>query len=101
MSYAALEAKGVFLPLVAVHLEFQGGARYDDLLEISSTLEPAARAKLRFQVQIRHAESGKPVVRAHTVHAFMGRQGGPICPPAWFMEMMKPTSDRMNAQAGT
>ena len=32
MSYAVLEEKGVFLPLVEAHLEFQGGARYDDLL---------------------------------------------------------------------
>ena len=35
MSYAALEEKGVFLPLVEAHLEFQGGARYDDLLRCS------------------------------------------------------------------
>ena len=39
MSYAALEEKGVFLPLVEAHLEFQGGARYDDLLSITSTAE--------------------------------------------------------------
>jgi YbgC/YbaW family acyl-CoA thioester hydrolase len=36
MSYAALEAKGAFLPLVEAHLEFQGGARYDDLLDVAS-----------------------------------------------------------------
>ena len=39
MSYAVLEARGAFLPLVEAHLEFQGGARYDDLLEIASTVE--------------------------------------------------------------
>ena len=55
MSYAALEARGVFLPLVEAHLEFQGGARYDDLLEIASTVEVSGRAKLRFEVQIKHA----------------------------------------------
>ena len=38
LSYAELEAKGVFLPLVEAHLEFQGGARYDDLLEIATTV---------------------------------------------------------------
>jgi len=64
MSYAALEARGVFLPLVEAHLEFQGGARYDDLLEIASTVEASGRAKLRFEVQIKHAGSGKPVVAA-------------------------------------
>src|SRR5208282_2241377 len=54
MSYAALEARGVFLPLVEAHLEFQGGARYDDLLEIASIVEVSGRAKLRFEVQVSH-----------------------------------------------
>src|ERR1051326_5904205 len=56
LSYAAVEAKGVFLPVVEAHLEFQGGARFDDLLNIASTVEFSGRARLRFQVQIPHAE---------------------------------------------
>ena len=66
MSYATLEGRGAFLPLVEAHLEFQGRARYDDLLEITSTVEVSGRAKLRFEVQILHAESRKPVVRGYT-----------------------------------
>src|SRR5512142_861311 len=54
MTYAELEAKGVFLPLVEAHLEFQSGARYDDLLEVASTVETFGRARLRFEVQINH-----------------------------------------------
>ena len=88
MSYVALEARGAFLPLVEAHLEFLGPARYDDLLEIASTVEVSGRAKLRFEVQIHHAESRKPVVRGYTVHAFMDRQGKPIRPPAWFIEVI-------------
>lgn len=88
MSYAALEARGVFLPLVEAHLEFLGGARYDDLLNISSTVGPSGRAKLRFEVQIHQGDSGKAVVRGYTVHAFTDRQGKPTRPPAWFIEMM-------------
>jgi acyl-CoA thioester hydrolase len=88
MSYAALEARGVFLPLVEAHLEFLGGARYDDLLEIASTVTVSGRAKLRFEVQILNAESRKPIVRGYTVHAFTDRQGKPVRPPAWFVEML-------------
>ena len=88
MSYAELEARGVFLPLVEAHLEFQGGARYDDLLEIASTVEVSGRARLRFEVLIHHAQSRKPVVRGHTVHAFTDTQGKPIRPPGWFLEVM-------------
>jgi acyl-CoA thioester hydrolase len=88
MSYAALEARGVFLPLVEAHLEFQGGARYDDLLEITSAVDISGRAKLRFDVQIHQTENRKPVVRGYTVHAFTDRQGKPIRPPAWFVELL-------------
>ena len=93
MSYAALEARGVFLPLVEAHLEFLGGARYDDLLEIASTVDLSGRAKLRFEVQIHNAESRKPVVRGYTVHAFTDRQGKPIRPPPWFLEMLAGAAD--------
>jgi len=89
MSYAELEARGVFLPLVEAHLEFLGGARYDDLLELASTVEVSGRARLRFEVLINQSESRKPVVRGYTAHAFTNRQGKPIRPPDWFVEMLE------------
>ena len=88
MSYAVLEEKGVFLPLVEAHVEFPGGARYDDLLDVATTVEFSGRAKLRFEVQITKNGNGKPVVRGYTVHAFMDAQGKPIRPPEWFVELL-------------
>ena len=93
MSYAALEKEGVFLPLVEAHLEFQGGARYDDLLRITSTAELHGRAKLRFDVEIAHSGTGRPVVRGYTVHAFTDGRGKPIRPPEWFLEMLQKAKD--------
>ena len=89
MSYAALEARGVFLPLVEARLEFQGRARYDDLLSVASSVEFSGRAKLRFDVQITQSEGGRPVVRGHTIHAFMDPAGKPIRPPTWFVELLE------------
>ena len=89
MSYAALEVDGAFLPLVEAHLEFQGGARYDDLLEIASTVDFLGRARLRFDVQIRQSESSRPVVSGYTVHAFTARNGKPVRPPPWFVELFQ------------
>lgn len=100
MSYAALEAKGVFLPLVEAHLEFQGGARYDDLLSIASTVEYSGRATLRFEVQIRHGDTGKPVVQGYTVHAFIDERGKPIRPPAWFVDLLADRQDGPQNSSG-
>lgn len=89
MSYTALEAKGVFLPLVEAHLEFKGGARYDDLLRIESRAALLGRARLRFAVQVTQSETGAPVVNGWTIHAFTNGQGKPIRPPGWFMELLE------------
>ena len=89
LSYAELEAKNVFLPLVEAHLEFQGGARYDDLLNIATTVEMFGRARIRFDVQITQHGNGKPVVRGYTVHAFADAARKPIRPPTWFLEMLE------------
>jgi len=89
MSYAVLEEKGVFLPLVEAHLEFPSGARYDDLLDVATTVEFAGRARLRFEVLITQNGNGKAVVRGYTVHAFMDAEGKPIRPPKWFVELME------------
>jgi acyl-CoA thioester hydrolase len=97
MSYAALEAKGVFLPVVEAHIEYQGGARYDDPLRVVSTVEYSGRASLRFEVQIRNIDTGKPVVRGYTVHAFTQQQGRPIRPPSWFVELLEARQDRPQA----
>ncbi|HRT57347.1 MAG TPA: thioesterase family protein [Candidatus Paceibacterota bacterium] len=89
MSYAEVEAQGLFLPLVEAHLEFQGGARYDDLLRVESALDFQGRARLRFDVQITHAGSRRPVVRGYTVHAFTDRQARPVRPPPWFVTRLR------------
>ena len=95
LSYAELEAKDVFLPLVEAHLEFQGGARYDDLLDIASTVALSGRARLRFDVQISQNANGKPVVQGYTVHAFADADGRPVRPPAWFLELIQKSSSSM------
>lgn len=89
MSYAALEAQGVFLPLVEAHLEFVGGARYDDLLAIESVVRFEGKARLRFDVRVTHAESGRPVVKGYTIHAYTDRTGKPMRPPAGFVAQLE------------
>jgi acyl-CoA thioester hydrolase len=88
LSYAQIEARGVFLPLVEAHLQFRGGARYDDLLAVSTAAGLAGRARLRFDVQIHNQSTGKPVVRGYTIHAFTDATHKPIRPPDWLSVMM-------------
>lgn len=86
LPYADLERRGVFLPVVEARVEYQGRARYDDLLEMVTTLSFPGRARGRCDVTVVHADSRQAVVRGHTVHAFTDTAGRAIRPPAWFVE---------------
>ena len=88
MPYTAMEERGLFLPLVAAHVEYQGRARYDDLLQLSTTLRLAGRARVRLDVEIVQAETSKAVACGYTVHAFTDRNGRPIRPPDWFLSLV-------------
>jgi acyl-CoA thioester hydrolase len=85
--YATMEAAGVMLPLVEAHVEYLGRARYDDELEVAIAARMSGRARVRFDVEITHAD-GSPVAKGYTVHAVTGPDGKPIRPPAWFSESL-------------
>jgi acyl-CoA thioester hydrolase len=89
LPYAALEARGVFLPLVEAHVEYLGRARYDDLLEMTSRLSLPGRARLRCDVRIVRAEESRDVVQGYTVHACADREGKAMRPPAWLRESLE------------
>jgi acyl-CoA thioester hydrolase len=87
LPYAEMERRGVFLPVVEAHVEYRGRARYDDLLKMASRAALVGHVRLRVDVEIIQAESGAPVARGYTVHAFIDTTGKPIRPPAWLVEL--------------
>jgi acyl-CoA thioester hydrolase len=103
VSYAEMEHRGVYLPLVEAHVRYMGRARYDDLLEMTSTLSLAGKASLRFDVRIVHAgtgeenhgvksplkEKGGSVAEGYTIHAMTDGGGKPVRCPAWLMEALE------------
>ena len=87
LPYAEMERRGAFLPVVESHVEYQGRARYDDLLRMTSRGSLAGRARLRVDVEIVQAEGGAPVARGYTIHAVTDPTGKPIRPPPWVAEL--------------
>ena len=92
LPYAEMERHpggGVFLPLVEAHVNYRGRARYDDLLEVRSTLQMAGRASLRFEVAIVQAAGRSPVVDGYTLHAITDVAGKPKRCPEWLNAVLE------------
>ena len=87
LAYTEMEARGAYLPLTVAHVEYVGRAGYDDLLTVTASVGLEGKARLRFELQIHHAD-GKPVARGHTIHAVTSAAGKPIRPPAWLLEVI-------------
>lgn len=112
LSYADMEARGFFLPLIEAHLQYQGRASFDDLLLMTTTMAMSGKARVRFDMQIVQAppccagaaeghvhescgaysgpapSDARRVASGHTIHAITDHAGKPVRPPTWFLDVV-------------
>ncbi|HRU05882.1 MAG TPA: thioesterase family protein [Candidatus Brocadiia bacterium] len=84
--YAEMEAKGFMLPVAHAEVDYQGRARYDDLLRMEIVISMQGRARVRFDFAVTQAATGAPVCSGHTLHAVTNPSGRPVRPPAWLTQ---------------
>ena len=109
VSYADMEIKGYFLPLIEAHVEYLGRAEFDNLLLMTTSMAMSGKARVRFDMEIvqapacMHSAIGKEVVtdcpaapadakkvaRGHTIHAITDAAGKPTRPPEWFLQAVQ------------
>jgi acyl-CoA thioester hydrolase len=92
-SYAAMEAEGVFLVVTKVEVKYRRPIRYDDLVEIRTTLEKASKIKLHHAYEIvlveRGGESAEQVCAVATTElACVGDDGRPTALPGWLCSVI-------------
>ena len=88
VSYAEWEHRGIGLPLIEAHVYFTGRAKYDDLLEMTTSIHREGRARIRFENRIVQADGSGDVAHGFTVHAMLGTDGRPVRAPDWVVELL-------------
>jgi len=97
MSYAALEAEGVFLVVTKAEIKYRRPLKYDDLIEIRTTVDKASKVKLHHSYEIalierlgKSPDTSDPSVPsdgvcavATTELACVGTDGRPKALPEW------------------
>jgi acyl-CoA thioester hydrolase len=84
--YRQLEEEGFRLPVLEISAKYLRPARYDDTLEIVTTLHEPPLLRLRLEYEVRRA--GELLATGASVHTFIDRQGRPVRPPAWAAEKL-------------
>ncbi len=72
ISYAQMEAMGVFLPVVESYCRYRGSAKYDDLITVNTSIAKLTPVRIEFQYQIYKDE--ELLVEGSTVHGFTSKE---------------------------
>jgi acyl-CoA thioester hydrolase len=86
LPYRKLEEAGFRLPVLEMSAKFIRPARYDDTVEVVTTLRD--KPLLRILLEYEALRGGELLATGTTLHAFVDREGKPVRPPAWASEAM-------------
>lgn len=75
LNYLDMEADGYLLPCTRVECDYLQPARFDDLLEIHTTVMAMTRVKLHFKYEIRRAADSALLTRGISHHVWIARDG--------------------------
>ncbi len=74
-SYRDLEHEGLILPVSEAYCRYKAPAHYDDLLELSTSLESFSKFSIRFHFLIHRFDDRRLLAKGYTVHAATDRSG--------------------------
>ncbi|PZE21471.1 acyl-CoA thioesterase [Paenibacillus xerothermodurans] len=75
MPYDKIEANGLLLPVVDVHVQFKLPAKYDDVITIRTRIEECTHVRVQFASEIRRAN--ELLVSGSTKHVWVNREWKP------------------------
>ncbi len=83
IDYRQMEADGVFMAVVRLEIRYKKPARYDDELELRTTLKRVGHVKLEHAYELTRPADGLLLATATTTLACLDRDGRPREVPAW------------------
>jgi acyl-CoA thioester hydrolase len=83
--YRRLEEEGFRLPVLEVSAKYLRPAVYDDTLEVTATVRERPQLRIRIDYEVRRGE--ELLATGNTLHAFVDREGRPVRPPQWAVDM--------------
>lgn len=86
ISYAEVEARGVFMPVREAHVRYRSPAHYDDKILIRAGISEWGRASVRFEYEIRSEDGKRLIATGFTHHPCVNRDIKPMAVPDWLRE---------------
>jgi acyl-CoA thioester hydrolase len=88
-SYADLERAGVSLPVAGLTIRYHAPARYDDPIEVTTTLSEVKSRTMTFEYLIHHGTSGALLATVQTTLISLGESGQVTALPPALREQLR------------
>ena len=90
MTYSAMEAEGVMMPVLELKCKYLKPARYDENIRVRVIMEKMPAIKIHFKYEL-YNENNELIHIGETLLAFINMQTNrPCLPPQYFLEKLQP-----------
>jgi len=80
-TYRECEAAGVMLPVVHAEVDYRSPAKYDDLLEVTASVQLLKGVRIEIACEVRRKGEDEILASGFTRHAFVSTKDFRPCPP--------------------
>ena len=91
LSYKAVEDNGIFLPVAETYCRYSAPAKYDDILVIETSLDPNAKASVKFDYTIYKEDGETLLAKGYTKHPCVNKEGKVVRPPEFIKKIIRQT----------
>lgn len=85
--YRELEERGIFLPVVEVHVRYKAEIKYDEVIDVHVWLGETKRASMKFEYEI-YREDGLLATEGYSWHVTMGHHRKAVTIPDHILELL-------------
>ena len=78
ITYAELEKKGLFAPVVEIKVNYKKPARYDDIAILETSVESIGNSSIKFNYKVFDKKTKELLVEAYTVNVFITKEMKPV-----------------------
>ena len=89
ITYADLEKKGLFAPVVEIKVNYKKPARYDDIIELETEIENIGNSSIKFNYKVYNKETKELLAEAYTVNVFINKDMKPQRIPDEVRDVLK------------
>jgi len=89
LSYSAMEAEGIMLPVISLSINYKNSARYDDVLKVKTRLKKMPTASIEFDYELLN-NKGELLATGNTMLAFVdAKRNRPTRCPKYLLDKLQ------------